>query len=226
MNLFEQISPRCDHCTEHDAYHEAGHTVMAVITYRRIRRELYLFYLKQIEDMQNLANLGIAKESDVEEAWDVLDKITRGPLDEISIVPDATSNGRTKRAYFLYARNVEDARGDPSLWMIAKAECSVAVAGFAAQRMFDPTSVVNQKWGGDAALPLAILNAIDGEDQVDRLREIMDEVETTLLKPEVWLAVESIAELLLEKNTVAGTEARALIEEIIYSDRESSETGG
>jgi hypothetical protein len=135
MNLFEQIGPRCPHCAEHDAYHEAGHAVIAVITYRRIRRELYLFYLRQIEDMQNLAGMGIAEESDVEEAWEDLDKITRGPLDEISIIPDATSNGRTKRAYLLGTRNVKDGREDPSLRMIAEAECALSMAGFAAQRL-------------------------------------------------------------------------------------------
>jgi hypothetical protein len=111
MQLSQLMESRCAHCAEHDAYHEAGHAVMAVITYRRIRRELYLFYLKRIEDRQNLADLGLATESDVEEAREALDRITRrGPLDEVSIVPDATTNGRTKRLYLLGDWDITDER--------------------------------------------------------------------------------------------------------------------
>ncbi len=66
-------------------------------------------------------------------------------------------------------------------------------------------------WGEDAMRALDWLQRLEGDRYVDRFEEIVEETEKKLLEPHVWNAVKEVAEALLERKTLTGTEAAGII---------------
>jgi hypothetical protein len=120
------------------------------------------------------------------------------------------SAGGTDRIPFVTPEDLE--RSDPDLLRpLVEAEVEVSVAGYVAEKISSGNAMGAFVWGEDAMRALYWLQRLGGNRYVDRFEEIVEETEKKLIEPRVWNAVEKVAEALLERKTLTGTEAAGII---------------
>ena len=96
----------------------------------------------------------------------------------------------------------------------------VALAGYHAEKKFNPKGVRHYSFTQDWRNSVEALNYFCGESaEVDAYFKLLDiRTQMCLRMPHVWLGVKRLAEALIEHGTLKGRRARQILQDAIQED--------